>query len=674
MTKDNAFASFKRAGAAIQRVLFSSKSPNDVATKYQPDADTGKITVRVTEVDFVASHYTKLLRISNYDLTDSASESTLIEAMENVVTVLRSNPVQRRLVRRQLFYDSETERKPPDPRVLAGNLKDYFNFVLGSNVSTNPAFAELTIELLAIFLLGSSTDCDNNEPKVLESMQQQNSNKVTSLAGKNNDGRKPKNAADNADGAQKAVGDSQSPPQTAPAPHEIAYTIKCGVAELLDTVIFNETRELGLPAFIAGTPTQTFCWCLALYGLMVENEDTMLHHAYSKNMVRVCWEVIAHKVSIRSQSAPLVVSAKTHVLPLLNRLGTISAPMLDEKLSINMINLNKRSVKELTKLLHHYPSLHATILSIMTLVGQKECNSKLLKELGMLEYLTTKVLPFFSSQHSKGIPQLVILLNSWIVHYNDLRFFFQFNGIQCLVYHMKTATAGDYHLDGSPVIAGQWEDMILHGISILYKLSDAPEYHSSMMKEDCMFVLLEALRILDPLKSMYHLNCFIGALYSLRNLTANSTLNRNALVQNESFMILTHLLTTPSLPISCLVHLLFLFSTLSKDHRPGGSVDDRYRHVVVNTLFVSIFKPLCKILHACPMHKVLDDSQLTIICLALQTITTLIATAKQENPLLCIQIEYDLPLENLKIMAKSDSQTPFPDLANEVLGMVYLMP
>ena len=661
--KGGVLASIKRAGESVGSLLFSSsqRSSKSRTSKYAPDPDTGKIAVEVSEMDFVATNYSSVLLMERLYAIEpnSQNEVILLDALQNVMSVLRSNPVQRRLVRKKLFYDADLDEtgRNADNRVLAGNIKDYFKLVVGTCSLANLAFAELTVELLVVFLLGATTDEHENVPRKLASSNEPSIGKQRAPAKK------------------KYVEFIEEVPVNAEGTattEELDYVIKSGVCEVLDFVL-QETTTLGVEACLYGGCSQTLNWALALYRLLCERDELTLKHAYEQNMVKICWDLVSRKTRMRDPLASRLAQMKTSVLNILLELGSLSIEEMDEKLSINMINVNTRAVKELVKLLHHFPEMHPTILTVLTMVGQKQSNNLMMKELGLMEYLTTKVLPFFSSSHQVCIPHLVILLNSWIITYDDLQFFYQFNGIQCLVFHMKVA-ASESSQFSDPTSGANWDDMILHGLSILYKLSDSQQYHMKMVTDDCLTVLLECLRVIDPLKSLYHMNSFIAALYSLRNLTTTSVEVRKLVVQNENFVVLCHLLSTPSLPINCLLHLLFLFCTLSKDSIPRGEPDPEYRGLIMNVVFLSIFKPLCKIIQASPVRKLMDDSQLTILCLALQSALSLVQIAKDENPLLCIQIEVELPLDQLKYMANSESRTPFPELANELLGMVYLMP
>ena len=663
-------AGLRKAGNAIQKALFTTNNANTKTdTRHVIDEETGKITVKMQEMDFIAANDAKLLSIDrHFDINPgSENECELKKAITKVVQVLRSNPVQRKLVRAKMFYDDSIERKP-DPRVLAGNIKTYIDMVMGSNKLEDLLFAEMTIEILSIYLLGACTDTTENDPRIPDS-ELIKENDLPGFGKSKNQKRITKR--DNDLQRQELI-EVQAEPESVGTSKELAYVMNCGIVQLLDFVLENKT--LGLTPFLLGSCSQTLVWTMGLYRVMIESDDMPLKHAYEKKMVRTCWEVIALKTRMRDPNNGKITRLKVNALFILLELGNYSADQADRDLSINIINLNTRSVKELTKLLHHQPAIHPTLLAVITLIGQKETNNALLKQHGMLEYFTTKVLPFYSASHRHCIPNLVILLNSWIVNADDLQFFYQFNGIQCLVFHMKCCMDPNAAKGSSTQEALNWEDMLLHGISILYKLSDSKQYHMRMYQDDCLTVLLEALRVLDPLKSIYHLNAFIACVYILRNVTADSIYMRMAILNSDHFLILSHLLSTTSLPVNCLIHLLFLFSTLSRDRDQSGEVDAEYCSLIMNKLFLSVFRPLCKIIQAAPLQKVMDDSQLTVLCLALQTVATLVSTAKQENPLLCIQIEYDLPLENLKSMAKADSKTPYPELANKVLGMVYLMP
>ena len=664
-------AKLRSTGAAVSSMLFTStdrdRTYSGSEVKYVPDPDTGKIVVDAKELDFVGARHAAVLLLERLYVVEEESEdeAALKVAMENVVAVLRANPVQRRLVRKKMFYDADldVDGTQADPRALAGNLKQYIGFCIGPRAMKPLAFTELVVELLAVFLLGACTDTTPNNPRQLETVIQTG---ISERLGRARAGVKSKKEK------REPLEEAAMVPEGTGTDAEIAYAIKCGACELLDFVL-KESTVLGVEPFLLGNCSQTLYWAFALYRVLIRADEGTLKHAHDRNLIRTAWDVITRKTKMRDPLAPRIASLKVSALHVLLELGAAYVGDETDAFSINMVNVNQRSIKELVKMLHHYPDLHPTLLTVLTMVGQKESNNIYMKQAGMLEYLTTKVLPFFSAQHQKCIPNLVILLNSWIVTFDDLQFFYQFNGIKSLVFHMKVA-CGESDNFAELEDGASWEDMLLHGLSILYKLSDSQQYHVKMVTDDCLTVLLECLRVIDPLKSLYHMNSFIAALYSLRNLTTSSLEVRKLVIQNENFVVLCHLLSTPSLPVNCMVHLLFLFNTLVKDTLPRGQPDRECTDLIVNTVFLAVFKPLCKVVQAAPVRQLMDDSQLTILCLALQAILALIQTAKQENPLLCIQIEVELPLESLKYMSNAKSKTPFPELANDVLGMVYLMP
>lgn len=652
----------------------------DADGKWAADAETGKVKVKVEELPFIGDKYTKILFVERHFEVRAGSddETNMISAFQKILNILRSDPIHRTLVRPKLFWDHDVAQKKgkeEDPRVLAGNLKQYMKLCIGPYSQKNAAFKECTVELLAIYFLGA---CNDLQPGALNQPRGLESEAIRVADEKDKDG----------DGIPDAIQEESAPPPRSqqkyptaevsrPRHAELEYAVKCHVVDLLDETINN--KLIGYDRFIKlGPPTQTLSWALELYKLLMDHDDEVTDYALRRGMVRWCWEVITRKTRMREPSSDLIAKVKITCVEILCELGKQSINVTDETTeigqnSINMINMNSRSTKEVTKLLHNHARQHPLLLSLLTMLGQKAENNKHLKELGMMEYLTTKVLPYHSDHHQRCIPHLVILLNSWIVHPEDLDFFWQFNGIDCLVFHMEQALSSE-KLHDKVDDETNWEDMILHGLSILYKLSDRPTYHQKMMQCQVPPVLLESTRQIDPLKSLYHLNAFIAALYSLRNLTAGNIENRRVVVQDPHFLILPHLLSSTALPANCLIHLLFLFSNLTQDKNAEGRPDDPYRQVIMNDIFLAVFKPLCVIVQSTPLRKALDDSQITILCLGLQILATLVAIAKQENPLLCIQIEHDLPLQHLNTFARAKTPTPYPSLAHDLLSLVWMVP
>eukprot|EP01062_Namystynia_karyoxenos_P062829 TRINITY_DN55697_c0_g1_i1.p1 TRINITY_DN55697_c0_g1~~TRINITY_DN55697_c0_g1_i1.p1 ORF type:complete len:687 (+),score=262.84 TRINITY_DN55697_c0_g1_i1:124-2184(+) len=679
------FKSLKKIGGMVAKTLGSGKrvqrGPQQEGDHWQPDANTGKITVNVQELDFVGTRYTKLLFVPrNFEVkSGSKDETDMIESLMSILNILRSNPVQRQIVRRKIFFDQEVAEKTgkiTDPRPLAGNLKEYMDLCVGSNAHGNVAFKECVVELLAIYFLGACTDLhqSDNKPRKLDS-----ADITVTLDGELG----AASAAEQARAAAAARPGSPSAGKShieAPKPKadELDYAIKIGAVDLLTKTLHD--KRVGIEPYCMMAPaTQTLCWAVELFRLFIIHDPDVKKYALEKDMVKWCWEIITRKTRMREPKLERIALAKLSACEVLNELGKASINMTDDetpegKRSINMINMNSRSTKEITKLLHNHPRHHPTLLSLLTMIGQKAENNQHLKEQGMMEYLTTKVLPFHSEHHQRCIPHLVILLNSWIVHPEDLDFFWQFNGIQCLVFHMENALSGDKLTDRGETDDTNWEDMILHGLSVLYKLSDSSRYHPKMMQAQAVPVLLECTGQIDPLMSLYHLNAFIAALYSLRNLTAVDLNNRKAVVLDPHFLLLPHLLAATQLPANCLIHLLFLFSNLTQDKTEEGRPDESYRSVIMNDIFLPVFKPLCVIVQATPMRKAMDDSQITVLCLALQILATLVGIAKQDNPLLCIQIEHELPLQHLSTFSNAQTPTPYPRLAQELLSLVYLAP
>eukprot|EP00756_Hemistasia_phaeocysticola_P006298 Hpha_TRINITY_DN13765_c0_g1::TRINITY_DN13765_c0_g1_i2::g.142772::m.142772 len=682
--KGGIVTSLKKMGGVISKALGTkSRADKYEDDRWAPDAETGKIIVDVHEVDFVGTKFTNILFVSRHFAVDEGSddEKNMISSLKNILNILRTDPIQRQLVRKKLFFDrepiegkSELEMRyirrsqREDERPLAGNLKQYFELC---KTHSNVIFKECVIELLAIFLLGKCHDIQkqDNKPKKFDA------DDPTLLPGIV--GQAAAELAMKAEIQRPYV----APPQSAgdipkPKQDEIDYSRKAGAIELLDDTLHNKT--LGIEPFCLMAPaSQTLVWSMQLYRLFLDHEEVK-DYALRKHMVKWTWEVVTRKTKMKEPRQERIAALKLSACEVLDELGKVSVNDTDDKTdlgrnSINMINMNSRSTKEVTKLLHNHPRHHPTLLSLLTMIGQKAENNTRLKEQGMMEYLTTKVLPFHSEHHQRCIPHLVILLNSWIVHPEDLDFFWQFNGIQCLVFHVENALSGDRLQDPNDEETN-WEDMILHGLSILYKLSDRQKYHQKMVLAQAIPVLLECTRQIDPLKSLYHMNAFIAALYSLRNLTSKNIENRRLVAQNANYLILPHLLSSYIIPANCLIHLLFLFSNLTQDKDSAHRVDEDYRGVIMNDIFLSVFKPLCVIVQSTPQNKVLDDSQVTVLCLALQILATLVGIAKQENPLLCIQIEHDLPLQHLSAFTRAKTQTPFPRLANELLSLVYLVP
>eukprot|EP01063_Lacrimia_lanifica_P007128 TRINITY_DN14505_c0_g1_i1.p1 TRINITY_DN14505_c0_g1~~TRINITY_DN14505_c0_g1_i1.p1 ORF type:complete len:674 (+),score=291.54 TRINITY_DN14505_c0_g1_i1:90-2111(+) len=635
--------------------------------------ETGRMEVELTEVDFIGSRYTQqLMQDRVVDVAaGTQDEQLLIDALSNIVDILRSNAVQRRLVRRKLFLDptapaaaAETaSQRSADKRILAGNINMYIDLIIGERPVTNNIVLELVLEILAIYLLGANSEQKVNKPRSLDASSATTPQAVTVSAAAGGSGKKKKKE-------KTDVIEQAAAPEDLGTPEEFTYVLKCGVVKVLDMVIADE-KHLGVRPYLLGDCAQTLCWAMGIYLALMKQDDPTAVHAYQENSIRTCWDIITRKTRMKDPDAARVANVKTSALQIVQFLGQHYTPEATDPKSANMINLNTRSIKEMVKLLHHHPDLHGIVLGVIVMITQKESNSLMLKRAGMLEYLTCKVLPYFSAKNQHAVPQLVILLNTWITNIEDLQYFCHFQGVPCLVFHMKQAISETASHEGEG--AANWEDMTLHGLSILYKLSDNVQYHMKMVVEDGLSVLLECLRVIDPLKSMYHLNGFIAALYSLRNLTAGSVEVRKRVIDNEHFTVLSHLLSTPSLPINCLIHLLFLFSTLSRDE-VRGQVDKELRALIMNHVFLAVFKPLCKIVRLTPLGKKMDDSQITVLCLALQTLSTLVTTAKEENPLLCIQIEGELPLKHIKYLSKERSKTPFPELAGQVLGMVYLTP
>eukprot|EP01065_Artemidia_motanka_P004971 TRINITY_DN12361_c0_g4_i2.p1 TRINITY_DN12361_c0_g4~~TRINITY_DN12361_c0_g4_i2.p1 ORF type:complete len:722 (+),score=234.31 TRINITY_DN12361_c0_g4_i2:96-2168(+) len=668
----------RKIGGMVSKVLGSRSHRGGIndegGQRWAVDAETGKITVNVQELDFIGTKYTRILFVDrHFDvLPGSDDESLMISSLQNILQILRSNPVHRQLVRKKLFYDQELgqrRKRREDERPLAGNLRQYLALCVGKTSHGNVAFRECVIELLAIYFLGACVDIQQaeNKPRKLDSQDPQLMPGLLGAAAAAEAGRERP-----ASPPPMQRSEVQKPKQD-----ELDYAIKSGVIDLLDLVIHDKT--VGIDPFCRMTPaSQTVCWTMELYRLLMDHDEEVKGFALKKEMVKWCWEVVSRKTRMREPRQERIAAVKLSCSEILNDLGKVSINFTDDqtdegKTSINMINMNSRSTKEITKLLHNHPRHHPTLLSLLTMIGQKAENNRHLKEQGMMEYLTTKVLPFHSEHHQRCIPHLVILLNSWLIHPEDLDFFWQFNGIQCLVFHLENALSSDKMQERSGDETN-WEDMILHGLSILYKLSDRPIYHQKMMQSQAVPVLLESTRQIEPLKSMYHLNAFIAALYSLRNLTAGSIENRRLVAHDSNFLILPHLLSATTLPANCLIHLLFLFSNLTCDKNGEGRADEQYRAVIMNDIFLAVFKPLCVIVQSTQMRKALDDSQITILCLTLQVLATLVGIARQENPLLCIQIEHDLPLQHLSTFTRAKTLTPYPRLANELLSLVYLVP
>eukprot|EP00756_Hemistasia_phaeocysticola_P022931 Hpha_TRINITY_DN15864_c4_g4::TRINITY_DN15864_c4_g4_i1::g.192079::m.192079 len=330
-------------------------------------------------------------------LVGSSDEALLLKSLGAVMRVLRSDSRQRALVRRNLFRDPNAP--DADPRKLAYSIEQW----LGLATLPHPDFLAATIELLALFLVPKSelhqrsTECG---------------------------------------GSNLLVDDEQDQELDAePRPRELSYCIKQCVETVLDRALGHP--ELGAEPFFRLQPaTKTFVWGLELYLLLVRKSDTVALHAAAQFRVRTAWETVSRKISSREKEPKLAHQAKVAALGLLVELGKLTSETpaaLLTPASIGMINMNRRSSKELTKMLHMQRSLHPLVLRVMSLICLKPSNAIFLKREGMMEYVATRILPLHMGPKADGparrggevgvdaqvIPEIVVLLNVWATAERD---------------------------------------------------------------------------------------------------------------------------------------------------------------------------------------------------------------------------------------------------------------
>eukprot|EP00755_Sulcionema_specki_P017069 Sspe_Gene.63550::Locus_36541_Transcript_1_1_Confidence_1.000_Length_2175::g.63550::m.63550 len=650
-----------RIKRAVKKTFFPDAGTLQTNSKWQRDEERGKVVAAVKEIEFIGAVHVEFLSIDRHYMVtpEGDEESQMIAAASAVVGILRSNPIQRQLVKAHLFRDSSWTKKSQETRVLAGNIRMYINLALDQE---NIAFTEVAIEMLAIYLLGATADTSSG-----------NKGLTGSTPAKSVLEPPPQTPV------LEAIGNPEIlPPQPKLKPHELQYVLKCNVFSLVESVVVHP--KIGVDHYLKlNPPSQTLVWALDLCRLFIEEDERAKRYFSARGIIRTAWEVITRKTRRDREAGRLLISAlKLSCASILRNVGKETIKDVEGENSINMINLNNRSIKEYTKLIHFHPQAHEPLLHVLTMLCQKQHNNELLKSSGMMQYLVHKVLPFHSEKLRGCLPYVVILLNSWMVYDEDLQFFIKFSGLECLMFHLEAVQAAitsDETKEGvDPDASTAWEDMVLHGVSIIYKLSDYPENHPRMVSANAIPVLLECIPSISPMKSLYHLNSAIAVIYSLRNIASSSVQHKRALATDPRYCVLLQLLSNASLPAQCHIHLLFLLVDLTSDAGPDGEPSEEYRHIVVNRLFEGLFSPMCRVVQATPLNKPLDDSQLTILCLALQILISLVSLAKLENPLLCFQIGNDLPSKLLERLSAKKSVAPFPGLASDLLALVYYAP
>eukprot|EP01062_Namystynia_karyoxenos_P014010 TRINITY_DN15040_c0_g1_i1.p1 TRINITY_DN15040_c0_g1~~TRINITY_DN15040_c0_g1_i1.p1 ORF type:complete len:1068 (+),score=340.47 TRINITY_DN15040_c0_g1_i1:64-3204(+) len=110
----------------------------------------------VGSLHFVGEDYARCLPPpAATELPEGFDRPAALRAVRCIVGILRANPLQRQLVRGELFRPGGAA---PERRPQAGNLRQYTLLALGAEEDAGP-FADCTLELLAIYLLGAASEC-----------------------------------------------------------------------------------------------------------------------------------------------------------------------------------------------------------------------------------------------------------------------------------------------------------------------------------------------------------------------------------------------------------------------------------------------------------------------------------------------------------------------------------